>query len=210
MPRVGIFGGAFNPPHVGHLVCAQEALIQLGLEKVLFVPVGDAPHRTLADDPGGEVRFELVELAIRDDDRFEASRVELDREGPSYTADTLRQLHDSSSGDELFLILGGDQAAALPDWHEPEEVLALATVAVAERVSWNRNAIGIKIGRLRGSERVRYLDMPLMQISSTVIRRRLATGLPFRYLVPDAVAEQIAETEPYPTPAEPGHLRAVD
>ena len=203
MPRVGIFGGAFNPPHVGHLVCAQEALIQLGLEKVLFVPVGDAPHRTLADDPGGEVRFELVELAIRDDDRFEASRVELDREGPSYTADTLRQLHDSSSGDELFLILGGDQAAALPDWHEPEEVLALATVAVAERVSWNRNAIGIKIGRLRGSERVRYLDMPLMQISSTVIRRRLATGLPFRYLVPDAVAEQIAETEPYPTPAEP-------
>jgi nicotinate-nucleotide adenylyltransferase len=203
VPRVGILGGAFNPPHVGHLVCAQEALIQLGLEKVLFVPVGEAPHRTLEDDPGGEVRLELVELAIRDDDRFEASRVELEREGPSYTADTLRQLHDSSSGDELFLILGGDQAAALPDWHEPEEVLALATVAVAERVSWNRNAIGIKIGRLRGSERVRYLDMPLMQISSTVIRRRLATGLPFRYLVPDAVAEQIAETEPYPTPAEP-------
>ena len=203
MPRVGIFGGAFNPPHVGHLVCAQEALIQLGLEKVLFVPVGDAPHRTLADDPGGEVRFELVELAIRDDDRFEASRVELEREGPSYTADTLRQLHDSSSGDELFLILGGDQAAALPDWHEPEEVLSLATVAVLERVSWSRNAIGIKIGRLRGYERVRYLDMPLMQISSTAIRRRLATGLPFRYLVPDAVAEQIAETEPYPTPAEP-------
>jgi nicotinate-nucleotide adenylyltransferase len=203
VPRVGILGGAFNPPHVGHLVCAQEALIQLGLEKVLFVPVGEAPHRTLDDDPGSEVRLELVELAIRDDDRFEASRVELEREGPSYTADTLRQLHDSSSGDELFLILGGDQAAALPDWHEPEEVLALATVAVAERVSWNRNAIGIKIGRLRGSERVRYLDMPLMQISSTVIRRRLATGLPFRYLVPDAVAEQIAETGPYPTPAEP-------
>ena len=82
-------------------------------------------------------------------------------------------------------------------------MLSLATVAVLERVSWSRNAIGIKIGRLKGYERVRYLDMPLMQISSTAIRRRLATGLPFRYLVPDVVAELIAETEPYPTPAGP-------
>jgi nicotinate-nucleotide adenylyltransferase len=203
VPRVGILGGAFNPPHVGHLVCAQEALVQLELDKVVFVPVGDAPHRALADDPGGEVRLELVELAIRDDRRFEASRIELDREGPSYTADTLRELRTAAEDDELFLILGGDQAAALPDWHEPEEVLALATVAVAERVSWSRNAIGIKIGRLKGYERVRYLDMPLMQISSTAIRRRLARGLPIRYLVPDAVAEHIAQAGPYPTPPEP-------
>jgi nicotinate-nucleotide adenylyltransferase len=203
VPRVGILGGAFNPPHIGHLVCAQEALVQLELEKVLFVPVGQAPHRELESDPGADVRLELVELAVRDDDRFEASRIELDRDGPSYTADTLRELRAADAEDELFLLLGGDQAAALPDWHEPEEVLSLATVAVVERVSWNRNAIGIKIGRLKGAEHVRYLDMPLMQISSTAIRRRLAAGLPIRYLVPAAVAEQIAEAEPYPTPAEP-------
>jgi nicotinate-nucleotide adenylyltransferase len=203
VPRVGILGGAFNPPHVGHLVCAQEALVQLELEKVVFVPVGEAPHRALEDDPGADTRLELVELAIRDDERFETTRTELERDGPSYTADTLRELRDAAADDELFLILGGDQAAALPNWHKPEEVLSLATIAVAERVSWNRNAIGIKIGRLKGSERVRYLDMPLMQISSTAIRRRLATGLPIRYLVPDTVAEYIAEAEPYPTPAGP-------
>ena len=86
--RVGILGGAFNPPHIGHLVCAQESLIQLELESVLFVPVGEAPHRELENDPGPETRLEMVELAIADDERFETSRAELDREGPSYTSDT--------------------------------------------------------------------------------------------------------------------------
>ena len=189
--RVGILGGAFNPPHIGHLVCAQEALLQLELDKVVFVPVGQAPHRDIEEDPGAEARLELVELAVADDDRFESSRLELDREGPSYTSDTLRDLRSAAPEDEHFLILGGDQAAGLATWHEPEEVLALATVAVVERVSWTRNAIGIKIGRLRGSERVRYLDMPLIQVSSSAIRRRVAAGRPIRYLVQDAVAAYI-------------------
>jgi nicotinate-nucleotide adenylyltransferase len=189
--RVGILGGAFNPPHIGHLVCAQESLLQLELDKVVFVPVGQAPHRAIEDDPGAEARLELVELAIADDGRFTSSRIELDRDGPSYTSDTLRELRSAAPEDEHFLILGGDQAATLPTWHEPEEVLSLATVAVVERVSWTRNAIGIKIGRLKGSDRVRYLDMPLMQVSSSAIRRRVAAGRPIRYLVPDAVANYI-------------------
>jgi nicotinate-nucleotide adenylyltransferase len=189
--RVGILGGAFNPPHVGHLVCAQEAFVQLELEKVVFIPVGEAPHRDLEDDPGAEARLEMVELAAADDERFEISRAELERPGPSYTADTLRGLRAASPDDELFLILGGDQAAALPDWHEPEEVLSLATVAVVERTNWSRNAIGIKAGRLRGAERIRYLDMPVMQVSSSMIRRRVAEGRPIRYLVPDKVASYI-------------------
>ena len=189
--RVGILGGAFNPPHIGHLVCAQEGLIQLELDKVVFVPVGQAPHRGIEDDPGAEARLELVELAIAGDDRFTSSRIELDREGPSYTSDTLREMRSAAPEDELFLVLGGDQAATLPTWHEPEVVLSLATVAVVERVSWTRNAIGIKIARLKGSERVRYLDMPLIQVSSSAIRRRVAAGRPTRYLVPDAVASYI-------------------
>ena len=205
--RVGILGGAFNPPHVGHMVCAQEALVQLELEKVVFMPVGRAPHRVLEDDPGPEARLEMVELAVADDARFATSRVELDRPGPSYTADTLRDLRSKAADDELFLILGGDQAAALPRWHEPETVLSLATVAVVERTNWSRNAIGIKIGRLRGAERIRYLDMPVMQVSSSAIRRRVAGGLPIRYLVPDKVANHIganglygaAKTEPTST-----------
>jgi nicotinate-nucleotide adenylyltransferase len=189
--RVGILGGAFNPPHVGHLVCAQEAVVQLELEKVVFMPVGQAPHRDLSDDPGAEGRLEMVSLAVAGDDRFEVSRAEIDRAGPSYTADTLQELRSKAPDDELFLILGGDQAAALPRWHEPETVLSLATVAVVERSNWSRNAIGITIGRLPGAERIRYLDMPLMQISSSAIRRRVGSGLPIRYLVPDKVANHI-------------------
>jgi nicotinate-nucleotide adenylyltransferase len=204
--RVGILGGAFNPPHVGHLVCAQEALVQLELEKVVFMPVGQAPHRELEDDPGAEARLEMVELAAGDDSRFATSRAELDRPGPSYTADTLRDLSSKAPDDELFLILGGDQAAALPRWHEPETVLSLATVAVVERSNWSRNAIGITIGRMPGAERIRYLDMPVMQISSSSIRRRVREGLPIRYLVPDKVANYIeanglyGAARPEPTP----------
>ena len=195
--RVGILGGAFNPPHLGHLVCAQEALVQLELDRVVFVPVGEAPHRTLDDDPGPEARLEMVELAMADDERFVASRIEMDREGPSYTADTLEQLRAEAPDDELFLILGGDQAAALASWHEPEKVLERATLAVFERLSWGRNAIIIKIGRMPGAERVRYLDMPLIQVSSSSIRRRVREGVPIRFLVPDKVVEYIATNELY-------------
>jgi nicotinate-nucleotide adenylyltransferase len=191
VPRIGILGGAFNPPHLGHLVCAQEALVRLELDRVLFVPVGQAPHRELRPDPGAAVRAELVEAAIAGDDRFEVSHIELEREGPSYTADTLRALREQRPDDELFLILGGDQAAALGSWHEPEEVLALATLVVFERGSWTRNAIGIKIGRLAGAERVRYLEMPMIEVSSSLIRRRVGAGQPLRYLVPDAVADAV-------------------
>jgi nicotinate-nucleotide adenylyltransferase len=195
--RVGILGGAFNPPHLGHLVCAQEALVQLELDRVMFVPVGVAPHRTLEDDPGPEARLEMVELAIADDERFTTSRIEMDREGPSYTSDTLEQLQTESPDDELFLILGGDQAAALSTWHEPEKVLERATLAVFERMSWGRNAIVIKIGRLAGARDVRYLDMPLIQVSSSAIRRRVREGVPIRYLVSDRVVDYIATNELY-------------
>jgi nicotinate-nucleotide adenylyltransferase len=197
--RVGILGGAFNPPHIGHLVCAQEALLQLELDSVLFVPVGQAPHRELESDPGSEERFEMVELAIEDDDRFAGSRMEIDRDGPSYTSDTLRELRASQPDDELVLILGGDQAATLPRWHEPEEVLELAQVAVVERSNWSRNAVGISVGRLKGAERIRYLDMPVIQVSSSSIRRRLAAGAPIRYLVPDRVASHIEAKDFYAT-----------
>lgn len=206
--RVGILGGAFNPPHIGHLVCAQEALLQLELDRVVFIPVGEAPHRELEIDPGPETRLEMVELAIIDDARFEASRMEIDRDGPSYTADTLRALRDAEH--ELFLILGGDQAAALPEWREPEQVLEMAQVAVVERTNWSRNAVGIRVGRLEGARRIRYLEMPIIQVSSSSIRRRVAAGLPIRYLVPDRVANHIGANDLYgeqaapATPSSPG------
>jgi nicotinate-nucleotide adenylyltransferase len=187
----------FNPPHHGHLVAAQEAHWQLALDVVVWVPVGTAPHRAIENDPGAEARFEMVELTIGADERFRVSRIELDREGPSYSVDTLRQLREREPDDELFLILGGDQALALPAWHEPEQVLDLATLAVFERGSSNRNAIGIKVGRLRGADRVRFLEMPRIDISSTMVRRRAAAGRPIRYLVPDKVAHFIGAQSLY-------------
>jgi nicotinate-nucleotide adenylyltransferase len=174
-------------------VCAQEAFVQLELDRVVFMPVGVPPHREIEQDPGADVRLEMVELAVAHDERFEASRVELDRDGPSYTSDTLEQLAKESPDDELFVILGGDQAAALASWHEPEKVLQRSTVAVFERLSWGRNGINIQIGRLAGARNVRYLDMPLIQVSSSAIRRRVREGTPIRYLVPDKVADYIQE-----------------
>ena len=195
--RVGIYGGVFNPPHHGHLVAAQEAHSQLELDVVVWVPVGDAPHREIESDPGAEARFEMVKLATAADERFRVSRIEIERDGPSYTVDTLRELREREPEDELFLILGGDQALALPTWHEPEQVLELATLGVFERGSSSRNAIGITIGRMVGADRVRFLEMPRIDISSTMVRRRAATGKPIRYLVPDKVANYIGAQSLY-------------
>jgi nicotinate-nucleotide adenylyltransferase len=178
-------------------VCAQEALVQLKLERVVFMPVGVPPHREIELDPGAEVRLEMTELAVAGDDRFEVSRMEVDKDGPAYTAETLATLREESPDDELFVILGGDQAAALASWHKPEKVLELATVAVFERQSWGRNGIEIKIGRLAGARNVRYLDMPLIQVSSSAIRRRVRGGVPIRYLVTDSVADYISSNDLY-------------
>ena len=193
MPRVGILGGAFNPPHLGHLVCAQEARVQLELDRVLLVPVGEAPHRTLPDDPGAQTRLEMTELAVEGDPGLSVSRIELDRPGPSYTADTLAALRERAPGDELTLILGGDQAAALPTWHEPERVLELARVAAVERVDWARERIVRSVASLTGADRLTFIHMPLIEISSSDLRERAARGMPLRYLVPDRVAEYIGE-----------------
>lgn len=187
--RIGVLGGAFNPPHVGHLVLAQEALVQLALDTVIFMPMGQAPHREIADDPGPEVRFELAEAAVAADERFSASRLEVDRDGPSYTVDTLEQLAKEHADDELVWILGGDQAAKLKGWREPERVLELAMIAVAERGTWRRAGILLEAPLLRNNERLKFFEMPPIGLSSTLIRGRVARGQPVRYLVPDGVRE---------------------
>jgi nicotinate-nucleotide adenylyltransferase len=192
--RIGLFGGAFNPPHVGHLVCAQEAHVQLDLDVVVWVPVGQAPHREIPQDPGPEARFTMCEYATAADERFGLSRIEIDREGPSFTVDTLRALRDRSAEDELVLILGGDQAAALPGWHEPDEVMSLATIAVAERAESDRARVS---AALAGRPDVVFFDMPRIDVSSTMVRERAAAGQPIRYLVPDKVANFIGAQSLY-------------
>jgi nicotinate-nucleotide adenylyltransferase len=195
--KLGILGGTFNPPHVGHLVCAQEAHDQLRLDRVVLMPAGAPPHKQVEADPGAEARAELCRLAIGVDERFEVSWMEVDREGGSFTVDTLKELHDLNPQDDLTFIVGGDMARSLPTWREPEAVLALATLAVAERAADKRDAIAEAIRPLRGSEHVRFFDMPRIDVSSSLVRERVATGRPIRYLVPDAVAEAIAQNDWY-------------
>jgi nicotinate-nucleotide adenylyltransferase len=174
--------------------------VQLELEKVLFVPMGQPPHREIELEPGADARVEMCELAIAGAESFRVSRLELDRDGPSYTVDTLRALREESPDDELVLILGGDQAADLGSWHEPEEILRLVTVAAVDRTGWARERIEVKIAPLRGSERMVFFDMPRIDVSSTLVRHRAGRGQPIRYLVPDAVAEYIVERRLYRTP----------
>ena len=176
---------------MGHLVCAQEAHDQLGLASVVLMPVGEAPHREIEGDPGAEVRFELCECAAAGDPRLEVSRLELDRPGPSYTADTLRLLREEAPEADLTLILGADQAASLPSWHEPEAVLAQARVAVAARQGLEREAVLRRLEGLPGAEGIVFFDMPRIDVSSSLVRERAAEGRPIRYLVPEKVAIEI-------------------
>ena len=166
--RVGILGGVFNPPHIGHLVCAQEALGQLELERVVFMPVGQAPHREIEEDPGPDVRLELCERAVAGDESIEVSRLEIEREGPSYTVDTLREWRERSPDDEVYWLMGADQAV-------------------------DREEVTIRLVKLKGAARVVFFDMPRIDVSASLVRHRVADGKPIRYLVPEAVAELVLQ-----------------
>ena len=196
--RIGILGGTFNPPHLGHLICAQEAYFQLGLDRVTLIPARIPPHKPVEDEPGAEHRLELCRLAIQgDEERFAVSDAEIVREGPSYTVVTLEELHSSAPDNELFLIVGGDIAAGLPSWHRPERVLSLATLAVAKRRGTSRAAVDEALRALAGRERTRFFRMPRIAVSSTMLRDRVRAGQPIRYYVPDAVIGYIDQHRLY-------------
>jgi nicotinate-nucleotide adenylyltransferase len=199
--RLGILGGTFNPPHLGHLLIAQEAYDQVGLDEVLFMPVATPPHKDAAGDPGPDARLAMVTTAIDGDARFATCDLEIRRGGPSYTVDTLRALHATFPGAELTFIVGGDMASSLPTWREPTEVVALARLAVAEREGTRRADILERLATITGAvERVEFFDLPRIDFSSSLVRRRVAAGRPITYLVPERVAEYIAQHGLYQSP----------
>jgi nicotinate-nucleotide adenylyltransferase len=196
--RIGILGGTFNPPHLGHLVCAQEAYLQLHLDRVMVIPARIPPHKPVEDEPGAAHRLELCRLAFqRDESRFAVSDLEIRREGTSYTVDTLQELHSSEPDTELYLIVGADIAAGLPKWRDPERVLSLATLAVAQRPGTGPEAVERALAELQGAKRARFFDMPEIGISSTMLRNRVREGQPIRYLTTDAVGGYIARHNLY-------------
>jgi nicotinate-nucleotide adenylyltransferase len=199
--RLGVLGGTFNPPHLGHLLIAQEAFDQLDLDRVLLIPTAQPPHKEVPHDPGAAARLAMVEAAIAGDDRFAASPIEIERGGPSYTVDTLRALHATYPGSELTFVVGGDMASSLPTWHEPAEVVAQARLAVAEREGTRRTDILERLATIPGAvEQVDFFDLPRIDFSSSLVRRRVAAGRPITYLVPDRVAAYIAQHGLYRSP----------
>ena len=198
MAQIGILGGSFNPPHLAHLVCASEAAAQLGLDRVLLTPVAAPPHKDAERDPGPRERLALCRLAIAGDERLDVCDLEVVRGGPSYTIDTLRELHARTPEDDLTFIVGGDIALGLPTWHEPDAVLGLARLAVAERSGAGRGDIAARLSeRFPHAPAPAFFDMPRMDISSSLIRDRVAAREPIRYLVPDTVSAYIAKHRLY-------------
>lgn len=205
--RLGLLGGTFNPPHVGHLVCAQEALEQLSLDRVLLVPAGTPPHKQVAGDPGPRARLDLCRLAVAGDDRLGVCELEVDRPGASYSVDTLRELHAREPRDELTFIVGADMAETLPAWREPHEILRLARLAVAERSGVRREDILERLAPLDAGDRVDFFDMPRIDVSSTLLRERAARGAGVRHYTPDGVAAEIARRGLYREGSAPEHAR---
>lgn len=190
---VGVLGGAFNPPHIGHLVLAQEAAAQLGLERVVMVPTGRAPHKRIADDPGMTTRLELTRRAALENHLMEVSDYECAQAraeaGPSYTVKTLEHL--AERGDELHLLMGADVAAHLEEWRAPGRVVELTRLGIAGRPGTAIDEAEAALDRLGAADRAEIVRMPELGVSSTRIRRRVAQGRPVRYLVTDGVLEMI-------------------
>lgn len=194
-PRLGVIGGSFDPPHVGHLVIASEAHARLGLERVLFVPAAAPPHKDLEQHAAADVRLEMTALAVADDSRFVESGLEIER-GVVYTRDTLAAVAERFPGRDLVFIMGSDSLLQLETWHDPDGILARCTLAVAPRSGDDREVVAAAAARW-GAGRVTFLEAPPVGVSSSQIRARVAEGLPIRYLVPDAVEEFIVERALY-------------
>jgi nicotinate-nucleotide adenylyltransferase len=206
---IGILGGMFNPPHLGHLALARQARQQLSLERVALVPANLAPHKDVEDDPGAEHRLRMCRLLVDDVDGLSACALEIERGGRSYTVDTLRAMHTRHPGARLTFIVGADAACTLAGWREPETVLELADLAVAPRAGFSRRQVldavaaagadhGVpelpaSLAEHGRAAPVLFLDTPAIDVSSSTVRRRAAGGEQIEQLVGDAVARHIAE-----------------
>jgi nicotinate-nucleotide adenylyltransferase len=194
---IGVLGSAFNPPHLGHLALAQEALWQMRLSEVVLMPTGEAPHKRIVDDPGREQRLAMTRLAAADDSRFSVSTLEVDRDGPSYTYETLELLADERGDTELVFVMGADAAVGLESWRRPERVVELARIAVASRSGVSEAEVAATMRSLGADGRATMLEMPQFGVSSSSVRERAAAGRPLRYLVPESVARFIEEKGVY-------------
>lgn len=201
--RLGVMGGTFDPIHIGHLVTAEEARFQFRLDSVVFVPSSRPPHKTGAPQSGVEHRLKMAELAVEGNDATTVSDLEARRQGLSYTIDTLRELHRLRGPSvELYFITGADAILEILTWKDPEELLAESRFIAATRPGYRLERLKEALPRKNSAgelsiAKVFTMEIPALAISSTDIRERVATGRPFRYLVPEAVWRYIGENRLY-------------
>jgi len=196
--RIGLFGGTFDPPHIGHLILSAEARTQLSLDRVLWILTPNPPHKQYQPITPLEHRLAMVELAISNDQQFELSTVEIDRPGPHYALDTVKTISKQSPGMDLVYLIGGDSLCDLPTWHRPTDlVAALRYIGVMRRPGDSIDLPALEIFIPGLTAKVRYMDAPLIDIAAHEIRRRVADGRPFRYFLPPAIYDYIVENRLY-------------
>lgn len=188
-PRLGVLGGSFDPPHIGHLILASEACARLALEEVVFTPAAAPPHKAGARATAGAVRLEMAAAAVAGDERFTLSGVELEH-GLSFTRDTMVAVAARYPRHDLFFLMGSDSLLQFDSWHDPHGILELCTLAVAMRPG-DDPAVAETAAARWGAGVVALLEAPLIGVSSSAVRARVAAGLPIRYLVPRPVEELI-------------------
>jgi nicotinate-nucleotide adenylyltransferase len=188
--RLGIFGGTFDPPHVGHLLAASDAIEHLSLDRVVFVPAAIQPLKASRETASGSDRLAMVQLTVRGDSRLEADAVELDREGLSYTVDTLREFGRRYPTAERYFLVGADVLASFAQWRDPKNILELATLAVMVRRDHSVGSV-VEMDPLL-ARRATFIPTRRIDVSSTEIRDRARTGRSIHGFVTDAVAEYIS------------------
>jgi nicotinate-nucleotide adenylyltransferase len=195
--RIGVMGGTFDPIHNGHLVTAEEAAVQFQLDQVLFMPSGYPPHKEERRNSEPEDRYLMAVIATAADPRFKVSKLEIERPGPSYTIDTIRQLHEIyGKNTQIYFITGADAILEILTWKDPERVLEEAIFIAATRPGYDLNKLEKSLPeaekqRHATDPRVQVMEIPALAISSTDIRQRVKEGRPIRYLMPDGVCEFI-------------------
>jgi nicotinate-nucleotide adenylyltransferase len=200
MPReqIGLFGGTFDPPHLGHLILASEAHSQLDLSRLLWIPTPEPPHKQNRPITSIEHRLAMVELSIAGNSKFELSRVELDRPGPHYTLDTVELISHQYPDADITPIIGGDSLMDLPKWNRPQELLQACHWVGVMRRPGEQEDLAVLENDLPGiSSKVHYVDAPLLEIASREIRSRIMGGKPFQYYLHPAVYDYINDNHLY-------------
>ena len=196
--RLGIFGGTFDPPHLAHLILAQESRHQLNLDRILWLLTPESPLKPDMEISSWEQRLELLEAALKDNPRFDVSRIDIDRPGPYYAYESMKILVEIHTGDQLIYLMGGDSLGDLPRWERPDELVKYChQIGVMQRPGTDINLEYLECTIPGINSKIIWIESPLMEISGRMIRERLKIGEPVRYFIPKEVYEIILEKDFY-------------